>query len=82
MAKTQNLTQISIPRSNSEPSASTLPDRQSAARLLAAVALELRKALSAEAEYQDLARRSPQELTRIGLMHATLADHIRRRHYA
>ena len=82
MAKTSNLAQISVFRPGSEAGVSAFPDRQSAARLLAAVVFELRKALAAEAEHQDLARRSAQELSRMDLKHSTLPDHIRRRYYA
>jgi hypothetical protein len=82
MAKTSNLTPIGVFHSGSETGVSALPDRQSTGRLLAAIVFELRKALAAEAEHQDLVRRSTQQLTTMGLSHSTLADHIRRRHYA
>jgi hypothetical protein len=82
MAKTNNLTPISVFHSGSGAGVSALPDRQSAGRMLAAVVAELRKALAAEGEHQDLVRRSAQQLTTMGLSHSTLADHIRRCHYA
>ena len=80
MAKTSNLTQTSMFRS--EAGIGVFQDHQAAFRGMAAVFFELRKAFAAEAEHQDLARRSTQELARMGLERSTLTDQIRRRHYA
>jgi len=81
MAKTSNPTEIAALRTNSGASIGAFLDRWFAARFLETIVAELRTALAAEAEHQDLVRRSARQLTRMGLKHADLPDHIRRRYY-
>jgi hypothetical protein len=82
MAKTSNPTEISDFRTGSSTGVSVFLDARFAARFVEAIIFELRRALAAEAEYQGLVRRSAQQLARMGLKHADLPDHLRRRHYS
>ena len=82
MAKISNPTEIVALRTDANPSIGAFLDRWFAARFLVAIIVELRTALAAEAEHQDLVRRSARQLTRMGLKHADLPEHIRRRYYS
>ena len=81
MAKISNPTEIDTLRTDSSASIGAFLDRWFAARFLETIVVELHTALAAEAEHQDLVRRSARQLTRMGLKHADLPDHIRRRYY-
>ena len=81
MANTSNPTEIDTLRTDSSASISAFLDRWFAAQFLETIVVELHRALAAEAEHQDLVRRSARQLTRMGLKHADLPDHIRRRYY-
>ena len=82
MAKTSNPTGIDALRTDSGASIGAFLDRWFAARFLVAIIVELRTALAAEAEHQDLMRRSARQLTRMGLKRADLPERMRRRYYA
>ena len=81
MAKTNIPTETGVLRTDPRASIGAFLDRWFAARFLETVVVELRTALAAEAEHQDLLRRSARQLTRMGLRHADLPDHIRQRYY-
>ena len=82
MAKISNPTEIDALRTDSNANIGAFLDRWFAARFLVTIVVELRTALAAEAEHQDLVRRSARQLTRMGLKHADLPEHIRQRYYS
>jgi hypothetical protein len=78
----QQPTEILALRTDANPSIGAFLGTWFAARFLVTIVVELRTALAAEAEHEDLVRRSARQLTRMGLKRADLPDHIPRRYYS
>ena len=82
MAKTNNATDIGTTfRIGSSAGVSAFLDRWAAVQFLNVILLELRAALDASADHQDLIRRSTRQLTRMGLNRADIPRHIHKRYY-
>ena len=56
-------------------------DPAAAARFVDVILCELRTAIAAENEHQNLKSRSARQLTRMGLARADLSGYIRRKYY-